>query len=201
MLEFWLCFVPLFVAVDAIGILPIFLALTSGLSPAQRHKVVRQSVATAAFVGISFLFLGQGVLRLLGITVADFMIGGGLLLLALAMLDLLTVSKQAPPTDVETLGAVPIGVPLICGPAVLTTTLLLANQYGWAVTSLALVSNLLLAGIILWHASRLEDLLGHAGSRTVSKVVCVLLAAFAVMMIRKGVFGVIAENPLAPLPG
>ncbi len=197
MAEFWLCFVPLFVAVDAIGILPIFLGLTAGLSRVERQRIVRQSVATATVVGIGFLFLGQGVLRLLGITVSDFMIGGGLLLLALAMLDLLTVAKQSYSPDKETLGAVPIGVPLICGPAVLTTTLLLANQFGWLWTTVALVSNLLLAGLILAHASYLEDLLGHAGSRTISKVVCVILAAFAVMMIRKGIFGVIAENPIA----
>ncbi len=197
MAEFWLCFVPLFVAVDAIGILPIFLGLTAGLSRVERQRIVRQSVATATVVGIGFLFLGQGVLRLLGITVSDFMIGGGLLLLALAMLDLLTVAKQSYSPDKETLGAVPIGVPLICGPAVLTTTLLLANQFGWLWTTMALVSNLLLAGLILAHASYLEDLLGHAGSRTISKVVCVILAAFAVMMIRKGIFGVIAENPIA----
>ncbi|MCS7239210.1 MAG: MarC family protein [Thermoguttaceae bacterium] len=196
MREFWLCFVPLFVAVDAVGILPIFLGLTAGLPLPRRRRIVKQSVATAGAVGVGFLFLGQGVLRLLGITVADFMIAGGLLLLALATLDLLIVSKQPhPAADPETLGAVPIGVPLICGPAVLTTTLLLANQFGWLWTSLALIVNLLLAGIILWHACVLERVLGNAGSRTVSKVACVLLAAFAVMMIRKGVYGVIAENP------
>lgn len=199
MQEFWLCFVPLFVAVDAIGILPIFMGLTAGLSPQQRRRIVKQSVATAVVVGVGFLFLGQAVLRLLGITVADFMIGGGLLLLALAMLDLLTAAKQSPPADPETLGAVPLGVPLICGPAVLTTTLLLANQFGWVITSVALITNLLLAGVILWHASLLERLLGSAGSRTVSKVVCVLLAAFAVMMIRRGIYGVISENPI-PMP-
>ena len=201
MREFWLCFVPLFVAVDAIGILPIFLGLTSQLSPQSRRRVVKQSVVTAIAVGVGFLFLGQGVLRLLGITVADFMIGGGLLLLALAMMDLLTATKQQPLVDPETVGAVPIGVPLICGPAVLTTTLLLANQFGWTITTVALISNLLLAGVILWHAVYLEEFLGTAGSRTVSKVVCVILAAFAVMMIRRGIYGVIEENPLPALPG
>lgn len=196
MLEFWLCFVPLFVAVDAVGILPIYMGLTAGLSLQDRRRIVRQSVLTAGAVGIGFLFAGQAILRLLGITVADFMIAGGLLLLGLAMLDLLTVSKQPHPVaDPDTLGAVPIGVPLICGPAVLTTTLLLANQYGWAWTTAALLSNLFLAGVVLWNASYLERLLGNAGSRTASKVVCVVLAAFAVMMIRKGVYGVMAENP------
>lgn len=185
--EFWLCFVPLLVAVDAVGTLPIYMTLTAEMLPPQRRRVLRQSLMTAIAVAVGFLLLGQWLLDFLGITVADFMIAGGLLLLVLAINDLVTTGKQRFRTDPEAVGAVPLGVPLMTGPAVLTTVLLLANQHGRWLTVLAVVVNLLLAGAVFWLADWLHHLLGSTGTRTVSKVVTVILAAFAVMMIRKGV--------------
>jgi multiple antibiotic resistance protein len=81
MLEFWLCFVPLFVAVDALGTLPIFISLTAGLDRARVRKVLWQSLLTATAVALAFLGVGKGIFALLGITVADFMIAGGSLLI------------------------------------------------------------------------------------------------------------------------
>jgi len=81
--SFWLCFVPLFVAVNAIGVLPMFISLTEGLDIRRVRRVLYQSVVTATVVGLSFLAVGQAVLRLLGITVADFVVAGGTLLFTL----------------------------------------------------------------------------------------------------------------------
>ena len=80
MRDFWLCFVPLFVAVDAIGVLPMYLSLTEGLDPSRVRRVLLQSVATATAVALAFLGGGKALMTLLGITVADFMIAGGVLL-------------------------------------------------------------------------------------------------------------------------
>lgn len=74
MREFWLCFVPLFVAVDAIGVLPFFLSLTEGMPADRLKKVVAQSVVTAATVALVFLVFGPVLLRFMGIPVSDFMI-------------------------------------------------------------------------------------------------------------------------------
>ena len=71
---FWLCFVPLFDAVDAIGTLPIFMSLTEGLDAKSRVKVIVSSVITALFVGILFLFVGDAILKMLGINVEDFIL-------------------------------------------------------------------------------------------------------------------------------
>ncbi len=193
MIDFWLCFVPLFVAVDAIGVLPIYLALVAELPRERQKRVIKQSVATAIGVGTAFLFVGQGVLTFLGISVADFMIAGGMLLLAFAVRELFTVGRQPVRADSDTIGAVPLGVPLLTGPAVLATVLLLANQYGWFLPVMALICNLLIAGLIFWYSLPLQRLLGEAGTRTISKVICVLLAAFAVMMIRKGALHLFQE--------
>lgn len=185
--DFLLCFVPLFVAVDAIGVLPIYLGLVEGVDPTRRAKIVRQSVWTAAIVAVVFTLVGVQVLTFLGITVNDFMVAGGLLLLLIAAGDLLSGEKLQRKVDASTIGAVPIGVPLITGPGVLATCLLLSNLHGPVLTIAAVVLNVGLAGLIFLGAGPIRRALGEAGTRTVSKIASVLLAAIAVMMIRRGI--------------
>lgn len=187
MQAFWICFVPLFVAVDALGILPMFLSLTEGMDRERRRRTVRQSVATAAGVALAFLALGTGLLRLLGITVADFMIAGGILLFVISLSDLLRTEKVQRRADPEGIGAVPIGVPLITGPAVLTTSLLLLNEHGIVPTAAAVLANIAIAGVVFSFAEKVDKVLGSAGSKTLSKIAGLLLAAIAVMMVRKGI--------------
>ncbi len=189
--DFWLCFVPLFVAVDAIGLLPVYLGLTEGFSAAEHRRVLWQSMLTAMIVAMAFLWVGQAVFRLLGITEPDFMIAGGVLLFGFAMSDLLSVERKLRPADPEGVGAVPIGVPLTVGPAVLTTLLLLAAEYGTGPTIAALFANLVLAWIVLWFSHGIARFLGRNGIRIVSKVVHLILAAIAVKMVRTGVEGVV----------
>jgi len=190
MTTFWICFVPLFVAVDAIGVLPIFMNLCQGVTASRRRLVIVQSVITATLVALAFLLAGPKVLSLLGITVPDFMVAGGLLLFVISLSDLISGEKWKRKMDVETIGAVPIGVPLITGPAVLTTCLLLMNQHGAPVTILAAVANILIAGLFFWFADPIARFLGHAGARTLSKIASLLLASIAVMMIRKGIVAI-----------
>jgi len=192
MKDFLLCFVPLFVAVDAIGVLPIFMSLTEGQSTGRLRRIVLQSVLTAAVVALVFLGAGRIILRFLGVTVEDFLIAGGTLLFAISLSDLLVTEKRRLHVDPESVGAVPIGVPLIVGPAVLTTTLILSDAYGPAPTVAAVLVNIVIAGVVFLMAGPIHGILGKAGSRTVSKVASLLLAAIAVHMVRKGVLGVIA---------
>jgi multiple antibiotic resistance protein len=126
------------------------------------------------------------VFSALGITVADFQIAGGLILLALASRDLVAPAKRAEPTP-DGLGVVPLGLPLIAGPAALTALLLLMEQVGWAYTLAALAANLGLLYLTLRFAESLARLLGRQGLRAASKIVALLLAAFAVSIIRRGV--------------
>jgi multiple antibiotic resistance protein len=184
---FWLSFVPLFIAVDAFGILPVFLSLTEGLEKKAVRKILIESLITATAVAVVFLLLGELVLRLLGISVADFMIAGGLLLFSLSLSELLMLEKQHHRVSDEALGAVPIGVPIIVGPAVLTTTLLLVRQYGFMPTIISLTLNIAIAGVVLWFSSALNDFFGKAGSKAISKLASLLLAAIGVMMVRKGI--------------
>jgi len=194
MKSFWLCFVPLFVAVDAVGVLPMFLSLTEGIDPPVVRRVVYQSVFTAAAVALLFLAVGTAVLRLLGITVADFMVAGGILLFVISMTDLVTTEKLRRQVDPESLGAVPLGVPLIAGPALLTTSILLLNQYGFWNTAGAIVTNIFLAGLLFRFSPLINRFLGKSGAKILSKISSLLLAAIAVMIVRKGIAALVSSG-------
>jgi len=190
---FLLCFVPLFVAVDALGVLPIFISLTDSLSPDQKRRVLVQSLITASAVALVFLAIGPNILIALNITVSDFMVAGGILLLVISLSDLLTGEKRQRLVDPETLGAVPLGVPIITGPAVLTTSVLLANVHGMSLTALALITNIGIAGAIFWFAQPITRFLGNAGTMILSKIASLFLATIAVMLIRKGLIEIISS--------
>jgi multiple antibiotic resistance protein len=191
---FWLCFVPLFVAVDPIGVLPTFMSLTGRIEPGRVHLIIVESVLTAAVVSLLFLAGGTAVMRLLGITTADFSIAGGLILFALSVTDLLTEEKKPVRARPGSFGAVPLGVPLIAGPAVFTTSIILQSQYGFLPTALALGANILIAGAFFWASRNILRVLGRPGAAIVSKLASLLLAAIAVMMIRKGIYAVIQSG-------
>lgn len=196
MKDFWLSFVPFFIAVDAIGVLPIFLGLTAGLDSIQRRRIIIQSLITASIVSIAFLLGGPYVLALVGVSVADFMVAGGILLLVISLTDLITGEKRQRMVDPETVGSVPIGIPLISGPAVLTTSVLLAHEHGIVPSTAALIVNIALAGIVFSLSKPIERVLGNAGSKTVSKVASLFLASIAVMLIRKGILEIIQQASL-----
>ncbi|RJP60088.1 MAG: MarC family protein [Candidatus Auribacter fodinae] len=186
-----LAFIPLFVAVDAIGVLPMFVSLTQGLNQQEKRTVIIQSMITALCLAFGFIFLGKAVFKFLGITIGDFMIAGGSVLFCIAIIDILNPEKKRrlPSKD---MGAVPLGTPLIVGPAVLTTSLAIIAEYGTAATLISVLLNVLLAGLIFSFSRLLIKTLGEAGTKALSKVMALLLAAIAVMMIRKGIFQVIS---------
>lgn len=186
MKEFLLTFIPILVAMDAIGVMPMFVGFTEHLKKNDRRRIITQSIVTAFLIGITFLFLGKWIFKILGVLVADFKIAGGLVLLTISLRDLLRYEK---PTrlSADTMGAVPIGTPLIVGPAVLTTIVILLDSYGIRLTVLSFVVNLLITWVTFIFASSITKVLGKAGSRAISKIAHLLLAAIAVMMMRKGI--------------
>ncbi len=187
-----LSFIPIFVAIDAVGVLPIFVSLTQGIDRQQRIKVIVQSMLTAVCLAVGFIFLGKGVFRILGITIGDFMVAGGAILFCLAIIDIINPVKRRRIPGHE-LGAVPLGTPLIVGPAVLTTSLIIISQYGLFATLISVLANILLAGIIFSVSSFVMKVLGEAGSKALSKITSLLLAAIAIMLIRKGLVELIQQ--------
>ncbi len=186
-----LAFIPIFVAVDAIGLLPVFIGLTQDFKRKDKSKILVQSLVTALCLAVGFIFLGKAIFRLLGITVGDFMIAGGAILFCIAIVDLMNFEKHRQVLD-GTLGVVPLGTPLIVGPAVLTTSLIIIDQYGVWPTIISVFLNISFVGIIFLLSDVLIKKLGVSGARALSKVTSLLLAAIAVMMIRKGLVQVLA---------
>ncbi len=182
---FLLCFIPLFVALDPVGVMPLFLGLTHDMPRRDRQKVLNQSVVTAVIVSLLFLFAGNWIFKILGITLADFQVAGGILLMVLAIVDLVNPTKpeRQPNTNI---GVVPIGVPLIMGPAALTTLLVLGKLYPFHWLILALLVNMILITAALYYSSLTEKLVGINGMQAVSKIISLFLAAIGVMFIRVG---------------
>ena len=187
-----LSFIPLFVAIDVVGVVPVFLSLTEGLERSHKRRLVTDATLAALAISLVFLFGGRAIFSLLGITENDFRVGGGIVLLVLAVNDLIfsPLRQRSPETSV---GVVPIGIPLIIGPAALTTILILVDQYGYPVTIISLLGNLLLVWIVFRYADRIMRLMGEAGAKGFAKVASLLMAAIAVMMIRVGLTGMIAS--------
>ena len=188
-----LTFIPIFVAIDIFAVLPVFLSLTHGLPAAEHEKAIKESVITALFVSIAFMAMGKAIFRILGITDNDFKIAGGLVLLVFAVLDLVKRDEGSRKAGTK-LGIVPIGVPLIVGPAVLTTLLVLVARFGIAATVLALLLNLFIVWFSFEKALLIIKVLGGGGIIAVSKIMALLLASIAVMMVRMGIENIISKS-------
>jgi multiple antibiotic resistance protein len=183
--KFFLAFIPIFVAIDPIGLVAIFTGLAPNASPEQRRRQGFLGIITALCVAVGFIFLGEIVFDALGITDADFQIAGGLILLGLAGRELLSLGPANREASDE-FGIVPLGMPLIAGPALLTALLILVDTVGLVVTLVSLLVNLALVAVAFWNAGWFARWMGRQGLRGVSKIVALLLAAIAVSLIRRG---------------
>ncbi len=186
--DFLAAFIPLFVAIDAFGLVPLFLALTNNMTDRRRREVTFEAVSFALLIAVGFMFLGNALFAFLGITESDFRIAGGVILLVLAIIDLLIPGKPSVHEE-ESVGLFPLAMPLIAGPATLTSTLIIAGRgvHGYATASLSLAVNFAILLAVLLMANRLPRLLGLNSLRAFSKLVMVLLAAIAVNLIRTGI--------------
>ena len=183
--DFLLAFIPLFIAIDVVGILPIFMSLVDGIEKPQKTKIINQSVITALSVSIGFLAIGKFVFSVLGIEIYDFKMAGGLLLLVFAINDLL-FSEKGKRTVTQSMGVVPLGIPLVVGPAVLTSIIVTVDTYGYIPTITSLAVNLVIVWVVFLKSNFIYRLMGEGGSKAFAKVASLLLAAIAVMMIRRG---------------
>jgi len=183
--KFLLAFIPVFVAIDPIGLVALFLGLGTSASHEHRRRQAFLGLLTGLLVAIGFIFLGKAIFAALGITVADFQVAGGLVLLALAVRELVGYGRIDREEDNE-YGVVPLGMPLIAGPALLTALLILIDSVGVVFTLLSLIVNLAIVAFALCNAERFARLMGRQGLRGVSKIIALLLAAIAISLIRRG---------------
>ena len=183
--NFILTFVPLFIVVDALGILPFVISMSEDMSRRERRKMINVATITATIVGLVFLFFGQLILRAMSISVGSFAIAGGIILLVLSIKHM-TTGRMMELIKEEMVAVVPIGTPLTVGPATITTLLLLATQFPLYMVLLAFALNMLVAWAIFMVGEQIAHFLGQGGLKAVSRVFSLLLAAIAVTMIIHG---------------
>jgi multiple antibiotic resistance protein len=179
------CFISLLVAINAPGVLPIFVSFTAEI-PEQRKRIALQSSLTAFLVSAGFMLLGSIVFQAIGITVQDFMVAGGILLLVFSIVDIVFPESKTRHVATATIGVVPIGTPLLSGPATLTTTLVLLGNYGFMPVIVSLIICFVLAWLILYNADAIMRFIGPNGAQAFAKIASLLLAAIAVKLIRSG---------------
>jgi multiple antibiotic resistance protein len=179
-------FIGLFVAMDVIGILPMYLGMTQGLENRKRRRMVNASVLVAAIVALVFLAIGQWIFKGLGIALYDFKVGGGIVLLVMAILDL--IRGKGGEAHTTSTGVVPLGVPLITDPGLITTVMLQARLYGYLIVLAAMAANFLFAWAALRKSALITRLIGGEGTDIVSKIAALLMTAIAFSMIRSGIF-------------
>ncbi|HSW58809.1 MAG TPA: MarC family protein [Dehalococcoidales bacterium] len=183
--SFLLTFVPLFIVLDAVGVLPFVISMSESSTKRERRKIILNATITAAVLGFAFLFLGKFILDLMGISVGSFAIGGGIILMVLAI-NFLVSGRSIEADKEEMVAVVPLGTPLTVGPATIATLLLLTTQFPlyWVVISFTL--NIILVWVIFSSGGFFMKILGKGGIRAVSKVSSLLLAAIAVNMVIRG---------------
>ncbi len=184
--------IALFIIVDPFGNIPIFIGLTEKIPDAQRKKVYN----TATLVGIAllliFAFTGQEIFSLFGVSIFSFEVAGGILLLLIAIRILMSGNIREEVISPESLGAVPIAIPLLVGPGAITTTILNLQTYGTATAILAVLIVLSLTWVILRFINSIYKVLGKTGSLVIARVMALLIAAIAVQYILTGVTHFIA---------
>lgn len=180
-----LTFIPLFIVIDAIGSVLYLIESSKQLPKKQQNKIAGVAVITAAIVGFAFLFFGRLILSAMSISIGAFAIAGGIILIVLSIGDLVTGEKIV--LEKESLIAiVPLGTPLLAGPATITALLLLATQYHLYIVLIAFVLNLLLAWSIFVGRNLILRIMGRGGIRAISNVFNLLLAAIAVSYVLRG---------------
>jgi multiple antibiotic resistance protein len=189
-----IAFIPIFLAIDALGTVPLYLGLTEGLTRKQRSRILNESIVIASALAVVFVFLGRAILTGLGITIDDFRIAGGILLFIISVYLILPGKSRSPFADLhsEDLGIFPLATPLITGPAVIVTSMMLMDNFGRIVTLTALLANMGLTWTVLRVSTRLTAVVGKPGMKAFSKISYVFLAAIAIMIAREGVQNTVA---------
>ena len=180
--------VALFIIIDPLGLIPIFLALTPSLDMKERRTIFAQAAIVGFLLLVLFTFAGTGILNLFGITISDFKIAGGILLLVIALR--ITDEAHYGTTTEGQAGVVPLAVPLLVGPGAITTTIVLIGLYGLWITFISVIVTFIVSFLILWYVNLFYRILGKTGSDVIAKIMGMLLAAIAVQFMRQGILEV-----------
>jgi multiple antibiotic resistance protein len=189
-------FVTLFVIMDPVGTIPIFLSLTGGRSPQMSRRLAWQAVSVSLGVISAFAFFGQQILAYLHISLPALKGAGGLLLLLVA-LELLTGKAEDPTSSGETnVALVPLGTPLLAGPGAIVATMVFSKQVDDFGAFAAVALGVIGVHLTIWLAMRFSlpilRVIRESGVMLVTRIAGLLLSAIAVQMVADAVRAFIA---------
>ncbi len=180
----------LFIAIDPLGNAPLFYSLTTMLSDEKREKIVKNSCEIASLILLLFALIGDLILYYFGLTLADFRIAGGIILLIYGIAGILGWTEATGirhPEEAETIAIVPLATPLLAGPAAIATVLYIKAIYGLLYSLISIVANIIITYVMLANSGKMLKVMGENGALALSKIMSMLLAAIAISMIRTGI--------------
>ena len=187
-------FIVLFIVFDAVGSIPMFHAFTGSLKAPERRRVVRRSVAAAGGILVFFALFGHFLFRFIGISINDFRVAAGAILFMLAVE--LVMGRLEPSLikmKADEVAIVPLATPLLAGPGSISTVMyLMIPPFGPMPALISIAANVAVAYIIFQSSSKVISTLGINGVKVFTRIMGLIIAAFAVTLIREGIAGIIA---------
>ncbi len=180
--------IALFIIVDPFGNIPIFMGLTENVPESKRKKIYNTAVIVGTVLLLVFAFTGTEILNIFGLSIYSFEVAGGILLLIIAIRILIMGSMHENAESPESLGAVPIAIPLLVGPGAITTTIFSIQLDETAIPAIiAVIIVMAITWVILRYIDGIYKLLGKTGSIIIARVMALLIAAIAVQYILAGI--------------
>ena len=178
--------IVLFIIVDPFGNIPIFMGLTEKMTGPQKRKTFNIACLVGFILLLVFALTGQEIFMIFGISIYSFEVAGGILLLIIAIRILISGNLSENAYSPESLGAVPIAMPLLVGPGAITTTIFSLQSYGVAIAALSVLIVSILTWVILRFMSSVYKVIGKTGSLVIARVMALLMAAIAIQYILNG---------------
>jgi multiple antibiotic resistance protein len=191
-------FIALIALVNPLGVLPMFISLTQDFTPAQKQRAIRTAAFTVALVIGTCALLGEQIIKFFGISTASLQVAGGLLILLMS-LSMLNAQPSGAKTTAEerdeaehkdTIGVVPLGIPLLTGPGAMSTVIVLAGKSNHVSDYVALIGSGVVIAALVWltlqMAQPIARFMGRTGINIATRIMGLLVAAVAVEFIVEG---------------
>lgn len=205
--SFLLLFIPVFVVIDPFASLPLFLTLTAGMNESRRRYVASMANIVAFAILVLFALIGKFILDYLGISINALMIAGGLLMLfsGFEMMKEGDKPRSKKSSDIQNIegnvAVVPLGTPMLAGPGALSLVIVQTQQNPismWPIVILSIGITLFITFLIFRAGSRIYGFIGETGSRALTRVMGLLVAAFAIQYILDGLTGWLISIHIIP---
>jgi len=175
--------VTFLIVMDPVSSMSVFIFLTKRFSSAEKFKAANKAVVVAGILAFAFIFLGEPLLDLMGITFNSFKVAGGIVLFLLGLEMILNFSISKEKAKDYNVAAVIIATPLITGPGVITTSILMVNRLGLLLTSISALVSLFATWIILRGGEKIHKIFGQNTLDVISKIMGLVIASVGINFI------------------